>query len=194
MRKTLLVGLSLAAAAIVAVLVSGAFDLELESVALMGAAMGAVVALVPDRTPLSRLAGFGAGFLVAWVGYAVRASALPDSVGGKAVAVAFVVLAVTAIVLVTRERLALWSTLLGAGTFAGAYELTYVAAPPEMLSTSMSTATTLLINLALGFLAAAAFAPTTRTRSATIAPTTEMPAQRDEIPADLTSLNLENVR
>lgn len=199
MRKTSLVGISLATAAVVAVLVSGTLGLELESVALLGAAMGAVVALVPDRTPLARLSGFAAGFMVAWVGYAVRASALPDSVGGKAVAVAFVVLGVTAIALATRERLPLWSALLGAGTFAGAYELTYAAAPPEMLSTSMSTATTLLLNLAIGVLAAAAFAPTTKTGRAT-SPAEEpiaLAAQPDEVPAAelyAADMYLENAR
>ncbi len=173
MRRNMLVGLSLALAAVVAVLVSGWFDLELESVALLGAAVGAAVALVPDRTPLARLAGFAGGFLAAWIGYVARATLLPDSVGGKAVAVAFVVLACTAITVVGRERLALWSTLLGAGVFAGAYELTYAAAPPEMATTSLSTATTVFFNVAFGFLAVALFAPTTRT-----ARTTAVPGQR----------------
>ena len=171
MRRTMLVGLSLAVAAVVAVLVGAASDLELESVALVGAASGAVVALVPDRTPLARVLGFVVGFAVAWVGYAVRATSLPDSDGGRAVAVAAVVLACTVVVVASRDRLPLWATLLGAGVFAGSYELTYVAAPPEMASTSLTTATTLLLTLALGFLAVVATSPVERRTTASTLPT-----------------------
>ena len=158
MRKSLVAGLVLAVAAVLVVLVSSALDLELESVALLGAALGAVVALVPDRTPLVRLGGFFAGFVAAWLGYAVRAQFLPDSAGGRAVAVGLVVLLCVGITAVSMDRLPLWTTLLGTAALAGAYELTYVAAPPEFLSTSLTTATTLLFNVAVGFLAAAIFA------------------------------------
>jgi len=191
MRRTMLVGLSLAVAAVVAVVVGAWSDLELESVALVGAASGAVVALVPDRTPLARIGGFLVGFVAAWIGYAVRATTLPDSVSGRAVAVALVVVLCTLVVAATRDRLPLWVTLLGAGTFAGAYELTYVAAPPEMAETSLTTATTLLLTLAAGFLAAAATAPVVR---AAVAPKT-LPAQRpNDDDAALSDLTWENVR
>ncbi len=197
MRRTSLVGLGLAGAAVVAVLVSSVFDLELESVALLGAATGAAVALVPDKTPLSRLAGFGVGFVAAWIGYVARGALLPDSAGGRAVAVALVVLLATAAVLASRERIALWSTLIGAGAFAGAYEFTYAAAPPELLDTSLSTATTLLLNVALGFLAVALVAPlrtvqepataTSAPAAVPAAPTTpDVPVQRADVITDAT--------
>lgn len=163
MRKTLAAGVVLAAAAVLVVLVSSAFDLELESVALLGAALGAVVALVPDRSPLIRVAGFIAGFLIAWIGYAVRAAYMPDTAGGRAVVVGVVVLLCVAVTAASMNRVPLWSTLLGAAAVAGAYEFTYAAAPPELPSTSISTATTLLFNVAVGFLAAALFAPVTET-------------------------------
>ena len=204
MRRTMLVGLSLAVAAVVAVLVGAASDLELESVALVGAASGAVVALVPDRTPLARVLGFFVGFAVAWVGYAVRATSLPDSDGGRAAAVAAVVLLCTALVVASRDRLPLWAPLLGAGVFAGSYELTYVAAPPVMASTSVSTATTLLLTLALGFLAVVATAPAPARPSVPADPASpsdpsDLPVQRSEEratgSADDTELSiLENAR
>jgi hypothetical protein len=159
MRKSLLAGLVLALAAMVVVIVGSVLELDLESAALLGAAMGAVVALVPDRTPAARLGGFAIGFVVAWVGYAIRAQFLPDTAGGRAVAVGVVVLLCVALTGAGRGRLALWSVLLGAGAFAGAYEFTYDQAPPEMLSTSLSTATMMAFNVAVGFLAAAFFAP-----------------------------------
>ena len=159
MRKTLLAGLVLTAAAVLVVVVSAMFDLELESVALLGVALGAVIALVPDRTPAVRLAGFFGGFVVALIGYFVRAGLLPDSVGGRAVAVGLVVLLCVAIAVASMDRLPLWTTLLGAAALAGAYEYTYAAAPPEVTSTSVTAATSLLFTVAIGFLAAALVAP-----------------------------------
>ncbi len=159
MRKTLLAGLLLAVAAVVVVWVSAVFGLELESVALLGAALGAVVALVPDRSPAARLGGFAAGFVAAWLGYILRAAVLPDTAGGRAVAVGLVVLLCVGATAVSMNRLPLWSTLLGTAALSGAYEFTFAAAPPEVMSTSMSTATTLLFNVAVGFLAAALVAP-----------------------------------
>lgn len=159
MRKTLLVGLVLTLAAVAVVLVSAAFDLELEPVALLGVAIGAVVALVPDRTPIMRLAGFAAGFVAAWVGYLLRAGLLPDSAAGRAVAVGVVIVLAVAVSALTFGRVPLWSALLGAAALAGAYEHTYAAAPPEVASTSMSAATVLLFTAAVGFLATAITAP-----------------------------------
>ncbi|MEO5710654.1 MAG: hypothetical protein ABIQ59_12620 [Nocardioidaceae bacterium] len=160
MRRTLLAGVVLAVAAVLVVIVSSALNLELESVALLGGALGAVVALVPDRSPLVRLGGFVAGFVAAWIGYVVRAALLPDTSGGRAVAVGLVVLLCVAITAVSRNKLPLWTTLLGTAGLTGAYEFTFAAAPPELASTSVSTATTLLLNVAVGFLAAALVAPT----------------------------------
>jgi hypothetical protein len=159
MRKTLLVGLVLAVAAMVVVWVSAAFDLELESVVLLGVGVGAVIALVPDRTPLARLTGFVGGFVAAWVGYVLRAAVLPDSAGGRAVAVGLVIALAVVLAAAGLGRIPLWSTLLGAGALAGAYEYTYAAAPPEVASTSLSSATALLLTVAVGFLATALVAP-----------------------------------
>jgi hypothetical protein len=159
MRKELFVGLSLSVAALVVVLISGALDLELESTALLGAAMGAVVGLVPDRTASVRLAGFVGGFVFAWIGYFVRAALLPDTTAGRGVAVAAVLLLCLGLTLALQGRLPLWAVLLGAGSFAGAYEFTYAAAPPEILDTSVTTATTLLLTAEIGFLSVAWFGP-----------------------------------
>jgi hypothetical protein len=185
MRKSLVAGLVLAVAAVLVVWVSSALDLELESVALLGAALGAVVALVPDRTPLIRLGGFFAGFVAAWLGYAVRAQFLPDSAGGRAVAVGLVVLLCVGITAVSMDRLPLWTTLLGTAALAGAYELTYVAAPPEFLSTSLTTATTLLFNVAVGFLAAAIFATADHRGRARHADRDDAPQQDDDGAAEV---------
>lgn len=159
MRANLLSGLVLACAAVLVVWSSAALGLDLESVALLGAALGAVVALVPDRSALSRLGGFGIGFVIAWVGYAARALLLPDSSSGRAVAVFLVVLACAVVAAVAGERIPLWSLLLGTAALAGGYELTYSDAPSQMLDTSVSVATTLLFTTGVGFLAASIIRP-----------------------------------
>jgi hypothetical protein len=159
MRKELFVGLTLTVTALVVTWLGGVLDLELESVALLGAAMGAVVGLVPDRTALVRMGGFVGGFVIAAIGYVIRAALLPDTTAGRAVAVAAVMLLSLAFTLPFVGRMPLWSVLLGAGTFAGAYEFTYAAAPPELASTLPSTATTVLLMAAIGFLAVSWFGP-----------------------------------
>lgn len=190
MRKNIVSGLCLAAAAGLIVVVSAGFDLGLESVALLGGALGAVVVLVPDRSPGVRLGGFAAGLVVAWIGYVVRAAALPDSAAGRAVAVMVVVLVCVGLNAATRDRLPLWTLLLGLAGFAGAYEFTYDQAPQELLSTSVSTATTLLFTIAAGFLATSALAPTLRSRGGSHATSPSEPvlpaADHRADPADLT--------
>lgn len=158
-RQTLFTGAVLALAAMGAVLAGGALGLELESVALLGAAMGAVIALVPDRAPTTQLAGFAAGFLIGWAGYLFRAQFMPDITAGRAVAVGFVVMMCVAVAFLTNDRITLWTVILGAGGFAGAYEFAYNQAPPEILSTSVSTASTMAFNVALGFLAGVVAGP-----------------------------------
>jgi hypothetical protein len=159
MRTSLLAGLSLALTTALAVLVSSWFDLQIESVALLGAAAGAVLALVPDTTPLARLGGALLGMVASLVGFVLRATVLPDSAGGRAVAVAIVVLLCTAVAVLTFQRIALWAPLLGAAVFAGAYERVYAAAPPELPETSVSTLTAVLVSMAVGFLATIWAAP-----------------------------------
>jgi hypothetical protein len=162
MRKSLLVGGVLIVAAVVVVVLSDLFDLKLESAALLGLAVGAVVALVPDSRPGLRLAGFAAGIVAAWIGYLVRAGFLPDSVAGRAVSIVLVLGLCVAIAAVSAGRVPLWSTLLGAAALVGAFEHSYSAAPPEVMSTSVSAVTSLLMTAAIGFFAGALTAPRDR--------------------------------
>lgn len=157
MRQKIIPGVVLVVAMALVVVVSALLDLELESVALMGVTIGAVVALVPDRTPLVRLGGFAAGVLVAWLGYLVRAALLPDTSAGRGVAFALIVLVAVAIAAAV-TKVPLWSVLLGIAGVAGAYELTFAAAPTEVVSTSITMLTSLLLTVAAGFVACVAFA------------------------------------
>ena len=162
MRTTLVTGGVLVVAAVVVVMLSSTLGLDVESVALMGAATGAVVALVPDRSPLGRLLGFLIGFVAAWIGYLIRAGFLPDTTSGRAIAVAFVVIVCTVAAALSRGRIPLWATLLGAATLSGSYEDKFIAAPSQVLSTSTASSTSVLLAVALGFFAASLVAPGTR--------------------------------
>jgi hypothetical protein len=155
MRTTLLTGLALLVGGVLVIMLSSGLDLELESTALMGAAIGAVLALVPDRPPLMRIVGFLGGFVAAWVGYLVRAAVLPDTTSGRAVALTLVVALCVAIAAGRFNRVPLWATLLGAAALAGGYEASYALAPSEVVDTSMTAVTTILFTVAVGFLSAA---------------------------------------
>ena len=159
MRREILIGGCLALAAALAILASDWLDLELEAVALFGAVMGAVAAIVPSGSAAGRLVGFLAGFAIAWVGFLLRAAMLPDTPSGRAVAALLIVLVSTGVALVTARHIRLWSVLLGVAAFTGAYEFTYNAAPPEVLTTSLSTATSLLLSAGVGWLAVSWLAP-----------------------------------
>jgi hypothetical protein len=158
-RATLLSGAVLTVGSILLVVLSASLGLGIESVALMGAGSGAVVALVPGRSPLDRLIGFVVGFAVSWLGYLLRAGFLPDTTAGHAIAVAAVVAICSVVAALSRERLPLWTLLLGAAVLAGSYETTYIEAPSQVLRTSTSTSTSVLLAVALGFFAAALVAP-----------------------------------
>lgn len=159
MRKDLYVGLSLAVAGALLVLVGNWLDLQLSALALLGVAAGAVVALVPDRSAALRIGGFAAGFVISWVGFLMRALLLPDTETGLAVYVAIVLLAAMVVALAAMARLPFWAVLLGVATYAGAYEQVFLDAKPLAATTSVSTATTLLLTTAVGFMAAAWLAP-----------------------------------
>jgi hypothetical protein len=140
----------------VAALIIGLSDvlgLDLQHVALLGAALGGVLGLVPHTPDWGKPAGFLVGFLVAWIGFALRAAVLPDAAAGRAVA-AFIVVGLLAVIgVASAGRLPLWTGLIGAAAIAGAYELVYTEAPSQFLTQSPAAATTVLLASALGYLA-----------------------------------------
>jgi hypothetical protein len=159
MVRSLVTGLCLAAFAAVIIGLSNTLGLDLEHVALLGAALGGVLGLVPHRPAWGKVAGFLTGFLLAWVGFALRAAVLPDSSAGRAVAAFVVVALVGAVATVSGGRLPLWSGLVGAASIVGAYESVYTTAPSQFLAESPAAATTVLLAVGLGFLATNIFAP-----------------------------------
>ena len=173
MRASVVAGVLLTAATVLVIVVSAAAGLGLESYALTGVAVGAVVGLVPDRAPLERLAGFVVGFVAVFVGFALRALVLPDVTSGRVVATAITGLLCALAAFGSRNHLPLWSLLLGVAAFSGVYEAPFAAAVPEMATTSADVATSLLAAVAVGFVVASAVAVRPRAALAVV------PQQRD---------------
>jgi hypothetical protein len=184
MRRTLLGGLLLVAAAFLTVLIGDWLDLELDEVAVLGIGTGAVVALVPDATATRRLAGFALGVVVTVLAYYFRASLTPDTATGRAVFVALVVALCVGVTLASLERLPLWSTLLGAAAFAGSFEATYNTAVPRVVDLSIGALTTLVLCVAVGFVAggvAGAVRPQRHTERHADRPTTTPDEQMEPV-------------
>ena len=151
MRRILLTGGLLAVVGVLAVYVGSWLNLGLRN-SIYGAALGAVLGLVANRSVLGRLGAFLAGVVIAWIGYALRASALPDVPAGQAIAVVVVILLITLVAALTGGRLPLWAALLGSAALIGAYEELYSAAPYNFLSESVVAISALLVPVAFGFL------------------------------------------
>ena len=162
MSRVVLAGTALAVLGPLVLLLSWLLGPEVQPVALVGVALGGALGLVPSARAAGRAGGFAAGFAIAWIGYFVRAAALPDSTGGRAVAVLVVLLACVAVAFASRDRLPLWSSLLGAAAMAGAFEATFAADPSGVATTSPGPATAVLLTAAAGFLVATLLAPTPR--------------------------------
>jgi hypothetical protein len=152
--RTLVTGAALAVAAFLLADQGAIFGADLPKVALLGAAAGAVLGLVPDRMPAARLGAFLAGFASAWLGYALRAGVLPDIPMGRAIAAVVVVAVITAVAVATGNRLPMWAGFLGAAALLGSYETTFAATPTSFVSDSLTAVTTSLLAVALGFLVA----------------------------------------
>lgn len=159
MKRTLLAGAVLAIITTAIVLLSDALGLDAQGVALLGTALGGALGLVPDRSPAQRALAFGVGFVASWFGYGLRAAALPDTAGGRAVAVLVVLAICLAVAGLSRGRLPLWAAFLGAAAIAGAYEPVYAEDPTAFVTSSAATATSVLLAAGAGFLATALLGP-----------------------------------
>ena len=159
MRRTAIGGAILAGIAFLLILFGETLDLELERVALTGAALGAVVALVPDRAPMFRALGFAVGFLVALGGYALRAGLLPDTSLGRALAALLVLLVLMGVAVATGTRVPLWSLLVGAAAMTAAYETTFMTTPSAFPYEGPTAATQMALAAGVGYLAASFLGP-----------------------------------
>ena len=151
-------GGALALAALLGVVLGDALGWDVDSTILLGIGIGGVLAL----------AGAGKSLAPSWFRHRLRRclGRLSDprwcparSSSGRAVAAVVVVLLVTGLIALTFGRTPLWSGLLGVAAMVGAYEAAFTASPPDVLSTSPTSATSILLSAALGFAAGVWFAP-----------------------------------
>ena len=114
-----------------------------EPVALLGAALGGVRTGV-HRQPLVRLGGFAAGFIVAWMGYVLRAALLPDT-PRRVAAVAVVVVMLCVCASDRRPGAVVERTAGHGGHGRGLRVGLHSGGTPEAMTTSVSAATTVLL-------------------------------------------------
>jgi hypothetical protein len=156
MRRTLVTGGLLALFAALLANFGGALGLDEIRSALLGAAIGATLGLVPGNdSSYARVVGFVVGFALAWIGYALRAGVLPDTGSGRGVAAFLVIIILTGICAATTGWIPLWSGLLGISAIAGAYEFAFGLDPTAFTSQSVTAATTVLLAASVGFLVGA---------------------------------------
>lgn len=168
--RTLAAGAVLAALAGILVDHGALFGSDFPPAAVLGVTLGAVLALVPHRSPVERMAGFAAGFGAAWLGYLVRTGLLPDIPLGRALTAVLVISLVTAVATATADRIPLWSGLVGIGALVGAYETAYLASPSDVAADSAVAATSVLLAAAFGFAATTVAAVFTSRPAAAPAP------------------------
>lgn len=183
MARTAVGGAILAVTAFFLILFGDALNLDLERAGLVGVALGAAVALVPDRTPWLRAAGAALGFLVMWGGYAVRVSILPDTDMGRALTALLVLLVLMGISVATLTRVPLWSLLIGAAALGAAYETTFMILPSAFPYESPTAASQMALAAGVGFLAASFLAPTSEPGRSQEAVPRPRPDRSDEEPS-----------
>ena len=172
MKRVFIAGVLLAIGAAVLVVVSDSLGLGLKSV-LLATAIGGAVGLLNRGGPIPRVGSFLVGFVIAWLSYFLRAGLLPDSMLGRVIYVVVVIVLITVICGLTKDRLPLWSALLGAALFIGGYDFLFVTAPYNVITESTATAPALLLPFAVAFLLASLVTKAERTPS----PTPEMSAE-----------------
>jgi hypothetical protein len=154
MVRTLVAGLLVAVAAALVLLIGGPVGLN-AGVAVVGVALGAVLALVPYRGPFWRIGAWAVGFILTWVSYAVTALLFPSNNVGAAVGSFLGLILVTLVAGLTRERLPLWCGLVGVATFVGSYYAAFNAAPYLFKTESITYMAAAFAATMIGFLAAA---------------------------------------
>ena len=153
MKRVFIAGVLLAIGAAVLVFVNDTLGLDLKSV-LLATAIGGAVGLIRRGGPIARVGSFLVGFVIGWLSYFLRAGLLPDSMIGHIIYVVAVIILITVVCGLTRDRLPFWSALLGAALFIGGYDFLFASAPYNVIKESTATAPALLLPFAVAFLLA----------------------------------------
>lgn len=150
MRRVFLFGVVSAALASLVIVVGDLLNLPLQNV-LFGIAGGATLGLVRTHSPIARYVAFLLGFLLGFVFYAIRLAVLPATVWGNLVAVVIIILAITTISALTRDKIPMWAQMVGVTMFAGSYDGYFNTTPWLFLEQSVSAGVATLFAVTAGF-------------------------------------------
>jgi hypothetical protein len=153
MKKILVGGLLLLIVTILGLLLADTLGLPFSGILFTGG-VGVVLGLVKGGGPIARIVGFVIGFLLAWVAFGVQAAILPQTVGSQILSSGLVIVIVTLIAGLSRDRVPFWSLLLGTAAMVGAYQTSFENAPQNFLSESLVSANGTLFGVAVGLIVA----------------------------------------
>lgn len=153
MARVMLFGVVISVLAFGAIMFGQLMSLDLQNV-LVGLALGGALGLVRTHSPLARISAFMIGFVLGLVFYALRLAILPATWLGNAIAVVVVLLVLTVISALTKDRLPLWAMFIGTACFAGAYNGYFNTTPWLFETQAISVAATMLFAVSAGFVVA----------------------------------------
>lgn len=151
MGRTFLAGLAVLGVAAITLVVDGALNLGLGNI-MYGIAIGAALGLARGGSPLGRILAFVLGVFVAFIGYALRVLVLNSSALGLLVYMAIMIIIISGVCALTKNRAPLWAAFLGIVAVIGAYETMFLAAPQNLLSELPAQISTILFPAALAFI------------------------------------------
>lgn len=153
MKKIFVGGLLLVVFTAVALWIGAALQLPLGGILFSGG-VGTVLGLVKQGGPLARIFSFLIGFIVSWVAFGLQAALLPQVVLSQIIGATVVIVIVTLVAGLSRNKMPFWALLLGSATMVGAYQTQFENAPQNFLTQSVTSAGGTLIGVALGLIVA----------------------------------------
>lgn len=153
MKKIFVGGLLLVVFTAVGLWIGAALQLPLGGILFSGG-VGAVLGLVKQGGPIARIVSFLIGFIVSWVAFGLQAALLPQVVMSQIIGATVVIVIVTLVAGLSRNKMPYWALLLGSATMVGAYQTQFENAPQNFLTQSVTSAGGTLIGVALGLIVA----------------------------------------
>jgi hypothetical protein len=153
--RFLLAGLLLTVFAVVLYLLPGVVGNQAVSYTVFGLAMGAIVGLLPNADPITKLMGFLLGLLLADATYLVRGGLLPYTKASNVIIVPLMLLVITGITALFRSTTWFVCMLLGAGTLYGLVEVEFQLAPSSYLATSTLALVSIFLSFGIGYMVSA---------------------------------------
>ena len=151
MRRVFLFGGACSVLAFLIIMSGQLLNFNLQNV-LLGLALGAATGLVRTHSPLARISAFLIGVALGMAFYVLRLAVLPATWLGNAIAVVIVLMLMTTISALTRDRLPLWAMFIGNAAFAGAYNGYFNTTPWLFETQAVQVAAAMLFSAGAGFL------------------------------------------